>query len=84
MYNSGINPESCYLPGERERGLFKEPIAVDAADINSHLTRESRIRFGKIFSIEWNVRVKDFGIVTDRDLSTLLAHHHAENMRWDT
>ncbi|KAH6642194.1 hypothetical protein C7974DRAFT_446596, partial [Boeremia exigua] len=84
VYNSSIDPESCYLPGECERGLTKEPIEVIAADASAYLTRTSRIRFGKIYSIEWNVKVKDIGFVTDGCLGTLTEHYKYEDQRWDT
>lgn len=84
VYNQGVNPEGCYFQGERERGLTKEPIKVVAADRTAYLTKESRIRFGKIYSIEWNVKVKDIGIVVNEDLGTLLEHHNYEDQRWDT
>ncbi|KAH6644149.1 hypothetical protein C7974DRAFT_371295 [Boeremia exigua] len=83
VYNQGVDPATCYFVGEVERGLTKEPIQVVAADSTTFLTRESRIRFGKIYSIEWNVRVKDIGRVVDEDLSTLVAHHNAETLKWD-
>ncbi|KAF3053008.1 hypothetical protein E8E11_010719 [Didymella keratinophila] len=83
VYNTGINPESCYLDGEKDKGLYKEPIQVRPADQSSDLQPTSRIRFGKIYSIEWNVKVKDIGRVVAEDLSALKANYHEENNRWD-
>lgn len=39
---------------------------------------ESRVRFGKIHAIEWNVKAKDMGMVTAQDMSKLLAYHEEE------
>ena len=83
LYNTGVSAQACYLEGERERGLYKEPIQVYPADSSAFLRRESRIRFGKVYSIEWNVKVKDIGIVVDSDLATLIAHYKEEGQRWD-
>lgn len=82
VYNYGVVPESCYFLGERENGLYKAPIMVYPANDSTLLTKESRIRFGKIYSIEWNVKVKDIGIVADEDLGTLIAHHNEEERRY--
>ncbi|KAJ4311102.1 hypothetical protein N0V94_008118 [Neodidymelliopsis sp. IMI 364377] len=83
VYNSGINPETCLFAGERERGLTKKPIEVAATATDTYLAKESRIRFGKIYSIEWNVKVKDLGLVVNNDLGTLVEHHNYENQKWD-
>lgn len=84
MYNTGQDVEACYFPGEREHGLYKEPIEVFPADTSSYLVKESRIRFGKIYSIEWNVKVKDIGVVVNKNLGTLVEHYNQEEKRWDT
>jgi hypothetical protein len=81
VYNSGTYP--TYLAGEIERGLYKDPIEVIPADGSSYLTPQSRVRFGKIYSIEWNVKVKDIGRVVDHHLSILAAHHNAEEGKCD-
>lgn len=79
IYNTGTDPETCYLARERMNGLYKEPIEVYPADSNSLLKPESRIRFGKAYAIEWNVKVKDIGRVIARDMSKLLAYYDDEN-----
>jgi hypothetical protein len=56
---------------------------VYAADGSARLTPESRIRFGITYSIEWNVKVKDIGMVAEEDLGTLMAHYKEENMRYN-
>jgi hypothetical protein len=84
VYNTGVDPESCYLPNEKGRGLYKDPIQVYPADSGSHLQFTSRIRFGMVYSIEWNVKVKDVGRVVAEDLSTLTAHYNEENGKWES
>ena len=79
VYNTGIDPETCYLDGERAKGLYKEPIEVWPADTGSYLKPRSRIRFGKAYCIEWNVKVKDIGKVVNKDMSKLLSYYDAEN-----
>lgn len=79
VYISGVDPKGCYLPGERQRGLDKEPIEVSPADSSSCLSKQSRIRFGKAYAIEWNVRVKDIGTVVRQDVGKLLAYYEEEN-----
>ena len=83
VYNTGIDPKTCFLLGERDRGLYKEPSEVYPADSGSYLTRESRIRFGHVYSIEWNVKVKDIGRVVAPCLSTLTAHYDEENGKFE-
>ena len=74
VYFSGTNPASCYIPGEYESGMTKEPIEVVPAEQNLSIRRESRIRFGKVYPIEMNVKVKDIGRVRDDQISTLLSY----------
>jgi hypothetical protein len=38
----------------------------------------SRLRFGKIHSIEWNVKVREIGVVSRKHMSKLLAYHQEE------
>jgi hypothetical protein len=77
IYNAGIHPDSCYFQGEKAM-MTKAPIQVTPADASAGLRKESRIRFGKIYSIEWNVKVKDIGMVCADDLGTLVEHHNKE------
>ncbi|KAF2996448.1 hypothetical protein E8E13_003841 [Curvularia kusanoi] len=70
IYNTGVNPESCYLNGEFER--YNKPIRVAAADYSTMLALESRICFSKTYPIELNAHVKDLGCVVQEDVGTLL------------
>jgi hypothetical protein len=45
-----------------EKGMmFKSPIAVSAASSEQKLHYMSRINFGKVYSVEWNVKVMNVG-----------------------
>ncbi|KAH8627026.1 hypothetical protein IG631_19044 [Alternaria alternata] len=74
VYLSGTDPASCYLPGEYEAGMVKQPIEIVPADASVSMRLESRIRFGKIYPIEKNVKVKDIGQVHRDHLSRLLQY----------
>jgi hypothetical protein len=74
VYLSGTDPESCYLPGEREAGMTREPIEVVPVDSSVRIRPESRIRFGKTYPIEKNVKVKDIGIVHPSHTYKLVAY----------
>lgn len=74
-----MDPRTCYFQGERSNGLYKEPIEVLPADSSAFLTAPSRIRFGKAYPIEWNVKVKDIGVVADEDMGRLLRYFADED-----
>jgi hypothetical protein len=71
VYLSGTDPETCYLPGEYESGMVKQPIEIVPVDSSITLRSESRIRFGKTYPIEKNVKVKDIGMVHPNHLGKL-------------
>ena len=74
VYLSGTDSESCYLPGEREAGMTRDPIEVVPVDSSVRIRPESRIRFGKTYPIEKNVKVKDIGIVHPSHRYKLVAY----------
>jgi hypothetical protein len=74
VYLSGTDPGTCYLPGEYEGGMVKQPIEIIPVDASIRLRPESRIRFGKMYPIEKNVKVKDIGQVHPSHLSKLLRY----------
>jgi len=43
------------------------------------LSRLSRLRFGKKYAIEWNVKVKDLGMVVHEDMPKLLKYYADED-----
>jgi hypothetical protein len=52
VYFSGTDPRYCYVQGEREAGVTKEPIEVMPADRTLVMKPESRIRFSKTVPVE--------------------------------
>jgi len=74
VYFTGTNPSTCYLPGEVDHGMDKDPIEVSPAEPDLELRRESRIRLDKRYPIEKNVKVKDIGRVRPDHLTTLLSY----------
>ncbi|KAF2030974.1 hypothetical protein EK21DRAFT_25172, partial [Setomelanomma holmii] len=76
VYLKGCTPQ--YLEGERERGMDKDPVAIEATDINETMDPISRLRLGKVYSIECNVKVRDIGKVVPEDMGKLLHYHRQE------
>lgn len=74
VYLSGTDPGSCYLRGEYQSGMVKDPIEVVPVDASITLRHDSRIRFGKTYPIEKNVKVKDIGQVHPSQIGTLVQY----------
>ncbi|KAA8644037.1 uncharacterized protein ATNIH1004_008234 [Aspergillus tanneri] len=55
-----------------ERGITKEPIEVTPASPDQKLDYMSRLNFGKIYTVEHNVKVLHVGKITDRTLPRFL------------
>lgn len=81
VYFNGTQP--MLLDGEFERGLTKDPIMIDpsqeAIERGEQMHYTSRLRCGKVFSIEWNVKVRDIGMVSSRDRSKLIQYFKEED-----
>lgn len=56
---------------EGETGITKKPIGIVPIDSTVQMHIASRIRFGKVYPIEWNVKVKDLGSVSRGDMENL-------------
>jgi hypothetical protein len=67
------------LEGEWERGMTKDPIEIEPASATEMMEPASRLRFGKIHSIEWNVKVREIGMVSRKHMSKLLAYYQEED-----
>jgi hypothetical protein len=63
-----------YCLPEEERCLAKKPIAVDKAAEDQKLDRMSRLNYGKIYTVEHNVKVMSVGRVTGDSLPALVAY----------
>jgi hypothetical protein len=55
--------------------MTKDPIMIEPADASEEMWDTSRLRCGKIHSIEWNVKVRDIGMVSIRDKTKLLKYY---------
>jgi hypothetical protein len=77
VYMSGTLP--TYLPGESSSSM-REPIEVVPTNGRETLDRASRLRFGKTFPIEWNVKVKDVGRIAPSHMSKLIQYWKEESM----
>jgi hypothetical protein len=78
VYFTGTDPESCYLDGEQERGIMKEPIEVAPAEYSLSLRKASRIQFSKTFPVDIDVKAKDIGRVIPAHLSRLVSCWESE------
>ncbi|KAK6442486.1 hypothetical protein LTR95_001280 [Oleoguttula sp. CCFEE 5521] len=56
----------------RDRGLLKEAIRINPDDPSDKLDAESLIHYGKVYTIEHNIKVKPLGMVHDDSLEPLL------------
>lgn len=74
-YFPGTDPRQCYLLGEYENGMIKEPIEIQPASSSLQMNYGSRIRFSKKYPIEMNVKVKNIGRVVSQHLSKLLEYY---------
>lgn len=74
VYLSGSYPVT--FQGEE---LTKEPIEIQPADSSVRITAASRVRFGKTYPIEWNVKVKDIGRVIPEHISKLITYWRMED-----
>ena len=66
-----------YCLPEEERYLVKKPIAIERASSDQELDRMSRLNFGKIYTVEHNVKVMAVGKVTKDSLPFLLGYWRA-------
>jgi hypothetical protein len=68
-------------PHPEEIGMDKEPIPVEAAEGVPALNPNSRINFGIHHPIQYNVKVKDLGMVPDYYVPRLLGYWQDEQQR---
>lgn len=67
-----------YLDGEWQKGMTKDPIAIEPAERNEPMLPSSRLRLGKTYTIECNVKVRDIGMVAREDRTKLLRYYQDE------
>jgi hypothetical protein len=69
IYASDTAP---YAREEEQAFLVKKPIAVTMANEKQKLDKMSRINFGKLYTVEWNVRVMNVGRVVPDSMAIFL------------
>ena len=63
----------------KEKGLMaKKPIAVTASSPEQKLHKMSRLNFGKVYSIDWNVKVMGMGMVNANSMAAFTGYWHKE------
>jgi predicted secreted hydrolase len=58
--------------------MSKEPIMIEPAEEDATMNPASRIRFGMTYPIEWNVKVKNIGMVSREHISKLVKYWREE------
>jgi hypothetical protein len=76
VHLKGTDPQ--YLPGEYEKGMMKAPIAIEPTDRSETMLPASRLRLGRTYNIECNVKVRDIGRVAPQDRTKLLRYWQDE------
>ena len=61
-------------PRRDECGITKEPIAVKPSRRDSQLDPMSRLNFGKVYTVEHNIRAMDIGMVTKESEHRLVGY----------
>jgi hypothetical protein len=59
--------------------MTKDPIEVVPSNPYDTMDPASRIRFGKKIAIEWNVKVKDIGMVVPHHMPKLMEYWKEED-----
>jgi hypothetical protein len=75
VYAKGTPHE--FLPDEFG-WMTQEPIAYEPTDPSETMSPTSRVRLGKSYGIECNVKVRDIGMVAREDRSKLLRYFREE------
>lgn len=78
IYDSRERAPRPIIPGEED--LVKTPIAVDM-NPDDTLDDTSRIHFGKIYTIEWNVKVCEIGRIASQSVKDVDKYWREELMR---
>ena len=76
VYLTGQQP--VYIQGEWEKGMTKEPIMIQPTDMTERMDPMSRVRLGKAYPIEWNVKLRDIGMVSRGDMTKLVRYYREE------
>lgn len=64
---------------EGEKNLNKDPIQIVATDASQYLDPLSRIHYAKPYPVEHNVKVREVGMVSQRDRRKVLGYYQLES-----
>jgi hypothetical protein len=59
--------------------MMKNPIAVNMATSEQKLDSMSRINFGKVYIVEWNVKVMNVGMMSPDSIADFMMYSRPEN-----
>lgn len=76
IHTSGCRPTLL----EDETGIVKDPIAVETPLDQRPLHQASRIYFGIVHPIQYNVKVKDLGMVCQDNIPKVIGYYEEEQM----
>ena len=62
-----------------EKNLYKDPIRIVATDASQYLDPLSRIHYAKPYPVEHNVKVREVGMVSQRDHRKVLGYYQLES-----
>ncbi|KAF9893674.1 hypothetical protein FE257_009842 [Aspergillus nanangensis] len=74
IYMEGHRP----VQGPNEPPLTKEPLEIRPVSADEKLDSMSRINFGKLYTVEHNVKVREVGRITQRSMSRFVDYARAE------
>ncbi|KAF9887905.1 hypothetical protein FE257_009427 [Aspergillus nanangensis] len=74
IYMEGNRP----VQGTQEPPLTKEPLEVRPISPDQKLNHMSRLNFGKLYTVEHNVKVREVGKITERSLAKFVDYARAE------
>ncbi|KAJ5773827.1 hypothetical protein N7457_008723 [Penicillium paradoxum] len=77
IYMRGDEPHSS----RAEPRMIKEPLEVEPAKADQKLDRMSRVNFGKIYTVEHNVKVLPVGKITEASQAKFLEYANYEFLR---
>jgi hypothetical protein len=70
---------------EVERGLVKDSIMIEPTEANEEMDPGSRLRYGKMYAIEWNIKFRDIGMVSAHDRTKLMKYFkESQNSGFDS
>jgi hypothetical protein len=64
--------------GSNEPDMTKDPLEVDPERFDETLHPKSRLNFGKIYTVEHNVKVLPIGQISEASMPTFIAYARAE------